>query len=436
MIGWEVIPRIGFGSFTVSPHGVGIAAGYFAGAVLLARRARERGFNEDHAWNAAALSVIGAIVGARVAYVVGHFNDFDGPLEWLQIYKGGISLVGGLLGGFLAGYLYCRKKKLDFLELADLGAPGIAIGTAIGRIGDLVIGDHLGKQTSGFWGWEYKGGELISPPACIYDTIDTCIKPGMVVHQTAIYDMLWSLVIFGILMRLDRTPRPRGFLTYSWASLYAAGRIATDFTRVDKHWFGLNLTGSQLTSMAVLALCAYLLYKQKDAGPAKVDGPAARSHRNEEETTAGDGERRTRSVILDRPATRREPRAKLERVPKAKPAPEPEIPEGESVFKSAREKRGRPEDADQPATGPKAAARPTGKASPAEDGSPAARPTGKASPAEDGSPAARPTGKASPAEDGSPAARPAAKPAEPRKPSPAPAPQPVEDIVEDDDWEP
>lgn len=272
MLGWEVIPRVGFGDFTVSPHGIGIAIGYFIGTMLLVRRARERGFDEDHAWNAAAVAVIGAIFGARLAYVAGHSEQFESPVEWLQVYRGGISLIGGMLGGFAAGYAYCRVKGLDFVKLADLGAPGIAIGTAIGRIGDLVIGDHLGKTTDGWWGWRYEGGELISAPPCdpqIYPSPTGCIEPGMVVHQTALYDSLWSLVILGVLMRIDSKPRAKGTLLATWAGLYAAGRIATDFLRVDKTWFGTGLTGSQLTSIVVLlgAVIALLRLRNRPNGP-------------------------------------------------------------------------------------------------------------------------------------------------------------------------
>jgi phosphatidylglycerol:prolipoprotein diacylglycerol transferase len=268
MLGWEVIPRIPIGNLSVSPHGVGIAIGYFLGATLMARRARRTGFDEDHAWNAAVVGILGAIIGARVAYVVGHNDQFNQPIEYLQIYKGGISLMGGLIGGFLAAWLYCRAKKLDFLRLADLGAAGLAIGTAVGRIGDLVIGDHLGRTTDGFWGWEYKGGELISSPPCdpaVYPSPDGCIQPGMVVHQTALYDSIWALVIFFVLLRLERKPHPKGFLVLTWAAMYSVGRILTDFTRVDKTWFGTGLTGSQLTAIAVLALSLILLTVRRKA---------------------------------------------------------------------------------------------------------------------------------------------------------------------------
>ena len=263
----------------------------------MARRARKTGFDEDHAWNAAVVGILGAIIGARVAYVIGHSNQFNEPIEYLQIYKGGISLMGGLIGGFIAAWLYCRAKKLDFVRLADLGAAGLAIGTTIGRIGDLVIGDHLGRTTDGFWGWEYKGGELISAPPCdpaVYPSANGCIQPGMVVHQTALYDSLWALVIFLVILRLERRPRPKGFLILTWAAMYSLGRILTDLTRVDKTWFGTGLTGSQLTAICVLVLSLFFLSRLRRAPKAAPVTPAAGPGTTGTETAVqGDGDAAT-----------------------------------------------------------------------------------------------------------------------------------------------
>jgi phosphatidylglycerol:prolipoprotein diacylglycerol transferase len=276
MLGWRVVPGVEVGPLSISPHGLGIALGYFVGAWLMARRARRAGFDEDHTWNAAAWGVVGAIAGARVAYVVGHLDAFESPLEWLKIWEGGISLIGGLLGGMLAVALYLRRHRLSFLRLGDLGAPGLALGIAVGRSGDLIIGDHLGKPASGWWGWVYEGGELISPPPCVtpegrpvYPSVDGCIEPGMAVHQTALYDAVWSLVIFGILLWLARPgafpARRTGFLFLTWAFLYGLGRVVTDFLRVDKTWL-FGLTGSQITSLLAVALCGYLLLRYR-GGP-------------------------------------------------------------------------------------------------------------------------------------------------------------------------
>jgi phosphatidylglycerol:prolipoprotein diacylglycerol transferase len=282
MLGWRVIPRVGVGRFQVSPHGIGIAFGYFVGTLVMARRARKKGFDEDDVWNAALWGMVGAILGARIAYVVGHFDDFASPLEILQIWRGGISLVGGLIGGIGAGYIYIRReKRMTFLQLMDLAAPGLGIGIALGRIGDLMIGDHLGKETSGFWGWRYKGGELISPPPCrtlggegapVYSSPSGCIQPGMVVHQTALYDMIWSLVIFGVLLYLDRKPRRTGFLFLAWGFMYAVGRVFTDFARVDKTWLGLGLTGSQITSIVFMIVALVLLFRYRGELPHDSDG--------------------------------------------------------------------------------------------------------------------------------------------------------------------
>lgn len=277
MLGWRVIPRIGF----LSPHGIGIALGYFVGSVVLARRARKRGFDEEHAWNAALWGMVGAIVGARVAYVAGHADQFPNFIEIFQVWKGGISLVGGLIGGIGAGYLYVRWKRLSFLELMDLAAPGLGIGIVFGRIGDLMIGDHLGRQTNGFWGWRYEGGELISPPPCrtpdgapVYSSPSGCIEPGIVVHQTALYDMFWSLIIFGVLLYLGRRPRPRGFMFFTWGFLYSIGRVVTDFLRVDKTWLGLGLTGSQLTSILFLVFTIVMLMRSRTESVAREEETA------------------------------------------------------------------------------------------------------------------------------------------------------------------
>jgi phosphatidylglycerol:prolipoprotein diacylglycerol transferase len=279
MIGWKVIPRIGIGPVQFSPHGVGIAIGCFVGAWLMARRARARGFDENHAWNTAAWGVVGAIIGARLAYVVGHLDAYSSPVQWLEIWKGGISLIGGLIGGTIFASFYFRRHHLDFWELADLGAPGLALGIAVGRSGDLVIGDHLGKPTHFFLGWVYRGGTLISPPPCltpsghhVYPTSSGCIVPGIQVHQTALYDAIWSLCIFGILLLLERRPHRKGLLFLSWAGLYTTGRIVTDFLRVDKRWV-FGLTGSQITSIFVVLLCAFLIARYRGAPGA--EGPRA-----------------------------------------------------------------------------------------------------------------------------------------------------------------
>lgn len=287
LIGWPVLDRIG----PVSPHGLGIAVGYLAGSWWMLREGKKRGVNEDHTGTILLWALVGAIVGARLFYVVGHLEDFDSIVEMLQIWKGGISLIGGIAGGVGFAYPILRRYGYRFLQVMDSAAIGLAFGIFVGRIGDLVIGDHLGKPTNFLLGWQYKGGELPGPwsgseatgwiapleeglvQQITVDGATLCkatgdgfgcaeiLQTGGGVHQTALYDFLIALGLFLLLRWIGRRPRREGVMIMSFAMVYGAGRVLTDFLRVDKTWFGLDLTGSQLTAIGVILLCLFTLVR-------------------------------------------------------------------------------------------------------------------------------------------------------------------------------
>ncbi|MGZ4242122.1 MAG: prolipoprotein diacylglyceryl transferase, partial [Actinomycetota bacterium] len=149
-LGWKVIPRFKLGPISVSPHGIGIAVGYAAGGSLLARRAeRLYGIAREHVWNMLMWAVAGVVVGARLFYIVGHLNLYfpHDPLGIFEIWQGGIVFYGGVFGGIAAAYPYMRKHHLRFWHVMDAAAPGFPLGLICGRIGDLIIGDHLGGPT-------------------------------------------------------------------------------------------------------------------------------------------------------------------------------------------------------------------------------------------------------------------------------------------------
>ena len=105
-LGWEIIPRINIGPLAISPHGIGIALGYLAGAQLMVKRANKKGGpDEGDIWNTLFFALIGAIVGARLGYVLGHFsqvtNDGNDLLGIFKVWEGGISLLGGITGAVL-----------------------------------------------------------------------------------------------------------------------------------------------------------------------------------------------------------------------------------------------------------------------------------------------------------------------------------------------
>ena len=276
-LAWEIISRIEVGPLAISPHGIGIAVGYLAGAQLMVRRSRRFGGpSENDIWNTLFWALLGAIVGARVGYVIGHFSEVtdggDDLLGVFKIWEGGISLLGGITGAVLAALPYVFRKKMGFWRTLDLAAPGLALGIIIGRIGDLMIGDHLGKPTTFPLGWRCLGDEGGEPtPARVYRAALRDGEPpslgcfDLTVHQTALYDLLSTTLLFIVLVWVGRRVRNRGLLTIVFVIWYGIMRLITDFLRVDKRYLGL--TGSQITALLTGLVCAYLLARFRGAPP-------------------------------------------------------------------------------------------------------------------------------------------------------------------------
>jgi phosphatidylglycerol:prolipoprotein diacylglycerol transferase len=282
VIGWPILDRIPLGPLSISPHGIGIALGYLAGSWWMLRMGKKRGLSEDHMGTILLWALVGAIFGARFFYVVGHFSEFESFTDMLAIWRGGISLVGGIIGAIAFALPFMRRFKYRFLQVMDSAAIGLAFGIIIGRIGDLVIGDHLGKPTSFFLGFAYRGGNLPGPWVEVSDGVwQAGLEGGLVetfsregarlasgsevllegagVHATALYDLFIAASLFLFLWWLNRQPRREGVLFLTFVIWYGAGRVLTDLLRVDKTWFGL--TGSQWTSIAGIAIASFLLLR-------------------------------------------------------------------------------------------------------------------------------------------------------------------------------
>ena len=242
-ISYDPLVHIQLGPLSISPHGIGIAAGFLVGARLLLPRTRRLGIHDDDVYSMLSRAAIGAVVGARLAYVVNHASDFDSLLDVLKVWEGGISLLGGFFGAIVFTMPAMRMRRLSFWKLMDACAPGMALGVVVGRIGDLVVADHLGKTTDFFLGYR-------CPPISV-DTASPCVA-GTIVHQTALYDLLLTIPLLLVLLRLRRTPRFDGFLIMVFGAWYGSQRILEDFLREDVRRFGL--TGSQITALATVTV--------------------------------------------------------------------------------------------------------------------------------------------------------------------------------------
>ena len=280
-IGWPVLDRFRFGNaFAISPHGLGIAVGFMIGGWLLGKIGPKHGVSAEHISTMLFWALIGAIVGARVAYVIAHLSEFSSPLEWLQVWKGGISLLGGIAGAIIINIRRMKKYGYRFLQVMDPSAVALSMGIGIGRIGDLIIGDHLGKPTSWFLAWTYHGGTLAPPFVCVkgicqaqlqgghveviqrsgaklLDVNGKILATGVGVHQTAVYDMMLAWILFAILWNLNKKPRREGVLALTFGLYYGCCRLLEDSLRIDKR-FG-PFTGSQWSALTVAIISASIL---------------------------------------------------------------------------------------------------------------------------------------------------------------------------------
>jgi prolipoprotein diacylglyceryltransferase len=184
--------------------------------------------------------------------------------------------------------------------MADAIAAPLALGIAVGRIGDLIIGDHLGKPSSWLLAWRYSGGTVAPPFECLQefcqaplqgdrlqtlersgsqllDRTGAVIASGTGVHQTALYDMLLAWGLFALLWWFTKRSRREGLAALVFAIYYGCCRLVEDFLRIDKR-FG-PLTGSQWTALTVVLVCVAIwgyLAVSKRPGPTTPPRPPIR----------------------------------------------------------------------------------------------------------------------------------------------------------------
>lgn len=260
-ISYIPIERISFGPLDISPHGVGIAVGFLLGARLVRSDFEERGLNRERLSNLLMWAAVGAMIGARLAYVLNHFSEYsDQPLDILKPWLGGMSMLGGFFGAMVVGAPLMKRAGLSFWQVMDAAAPGMALGVIIGRVGDLIVGDHLGTATNFFLGYKCPTKppfvDSFGPFELTRQVASPCVAG--VVHQTALYDLILTLITFSILMVLRRCRRFDGFMIMSFGALYGVQRMIEDFLREDVRRLGL--TGSQWTALVAGLACAYGIF--------------------------------------------------------------------------------------------------------------------------------------------------------------------------------
>jgi len=258
------------GPLLITWHGVFAVLGIIAAARLGFWLLQKDVPNLTGTGDGLAWMVVLGLVGARLLYVWENFKLFaDGQL--LRIFaltEGGISQWGGLFGAMAGAYIWARRTKFSYWKMFDAGGPAAMIGLAIGRIGDVINGEHHGSPTTLPWGVEY-----VNP--------NTLGEPGKIVHPEVAYEMVLCLLILGAMLPFHQRLKarlPDGALGLIYFAIYGTGRFFLSFVRTDPSVF-LGLRQAQLASaLMVLAAIIVVPVLLRRASKAVAPAPATPSH--------------------------------------------------------------------------------------------------------------------------------------------------------------
>lgn len=240
-----------FAGLDITWHGLFTAIGVIAGVAIAAWLARKLNYPEDMVYNVALALVIGGIVGARGLYVIEHWGTFNDDLsEIFAINTGGISIYGALIGGTFGGWLYAFITKVPNLPRgADIAGIGGIVGMAIGRIGDVINGEHFAKASDLPWAVSYTDEQS---PAF----------ERAAMHPAVGYELIGDLVIFFALLFIYFRVTRAGVTFFSFVLLYGVMRFAVSFLRLDNEVF-IGLRTAQvvalLTIPPAIGMIVYLL---------------------------------------------------------------------------------------------------------------------------------------------------------------------------------
>lgn len=231
-------PDIHIAGITLKTFGISFALAWVFVGALAARRFRELGKPSDYAYELSFSALAGGLVGARLYYVVENYDRVKDDLLGGLFGGSGLVWYGGVIGGAVAVLVWARWRGLLDLGLADLCAPPLALGNALGRIGCQVSGDgDYGIGSSVPWAMGYPHGQVATPP-------------GLEVHPTPIYETLaLGLVALWLWRARDRF-RP-GILFAWYLVLAGAERLLVEFIRRN-HEVVVGLTTAQLESIVLL----------------------------------------------------------------------------------------------------------------------------------------------------------------------------------------
>jgi phosphatidylglycerol---prolipoprotein diacylglyceryl transferase len=223
------------GDFVISTFGLMMATAFLVGSWITARRMKEVGLDPDLATTLLVYVMLGGILGSKLYFAIDVSIREGRPFTDLLFARDGITWYGGLILGTIVGAIGTRIHGVSVVTMMNCVAPAVAVGQAIGRVGCFLVGDDYGRESDLPWAVAFPLG---APPT----------PPGVRVHPTQIYEILWLLpVAFVLWKRRDRSP----FLFGEYLVANGLGRLVIESLRVNPKVL-LGLTEPQIVGIALI----------------------------------------------------------------------------------------------------------------------------------------------------------------------------------------
>ncbi len=246
-----------FGELLLTWHGVFTAVGIAAGVYVAVVLGRRLGFIDDDVYSVALIAIPGGIIGARALYVIERWGNpgVENAMDILRVNEGGISIYGAILGGLAGGLIYGWVRKMPIRRALDVAGLAALVGMAIGRIGDLINGEHFAEASGLPWAVRYVNLEnpsVRAHPDCgltpfSIDTSQLCAQ-----HPAVMYEAIGDLLIFGLLLAVIFLVRKDGVAFFGFVLLYSLMRLGVSELRIDSREIVWGLTTPQVTALFLI----------------------------------------------------------------------------------------------------------------------------------------------------------------------------------------
>ena len=220
-----------FGGVEVRWYGIIITLGIILAFSYASYRAKQEGICFDDMLDMAIFTVIFAIIGARLYYVLTSLDKYDSFYDVIAIWEGGLAIYGAIIAGALTVFLVCRHKKIKFLKAFDAVAPGVMIGQILGRWGNFFNGEAYGEEV-------LEGSLTYFIRMGLIPNIESATKMHYF-HPTFLYESLWNLVGFVIIHFLYKKKKFDGQVFFMYITWYGFGRMLIEGLRTDSLYVGV-----------------------------------------------------------------------------------------------------------------------------------------------------------------------------------------------------